>query len=81
MSEYEQPRQLFCDTLVEFYGKLGDRRFWASRKQQEIALEALIQDYMRTDHGEHKDEDVISFEAAVSEFRMRERYMEDYHEG
>lgn len=71
----QQPRQLYCDGLVDFYNKLGSRDFWADMKNQEIALEAFCQEYMRTDHKEHEEEDATSFHAALSEFRMREKYM------
>ena len=73
-SDYEQPRQLFLDTLVEFYAKLGNKEFWADMKKCEIALEALIQDYMRTDHRGHL-EDATSLQAALNEYRIRERYL------
>ena len=73
--EYEQPRQLFLDTLVEFYGKMGSKEFWADFKKCEIALEALSQDYIRTDHAGYVEEDATSFQAALNEYRMRERYI------
>jgi len=74
-SDHKQPRQLFLDTLVEFYGKMGSKEFWADFKKCEIALEALTQDYMRTDHSEHLEEDATSLQAALNEYRIRERYL------
>jgi len=75
LNKLPQPRQLYCDSLVDFYGKLGSKDFWASVIKREIALEAFIQDYMRTEHKGHEKEDTISFQSALNEFRMREKYM------
>lgn len=74
-SDHKQSRQFFLDTLVEFYGKMGSKAFWADMKKCEIALEALMQDYIRTDHSGYVEEDATSLQSAINEYRMRERYM------
>lgn len=74
-TDHKQPRQLFLNTLVEFHDKLGSREFWANTKQREIALEAVTQDYMRTEHGENLKEDAISLQVAINEYHTRESYI------
>lgn len=71
----EQPRQLYCDSLVDFYAKLGNKEFWNNTRKREIGLEAFCQDYLRTNHVGHSEEDAISFQSAINEYRMREEYM------
>lgn len=70
-----QPRQLFLDTVVEFYEKLGSREFWGDDKKQTIALEALSQDYIRTDHTGFEEEDSTTLEATINEYNLRKKYM------
>jgi len=74
-TSHNESRQMFLDTLVEFYGKLGNKGFWADMKQRDIALEALTQDYMRTDHTGFKEEDSIALQSAINEYQMREKYI------
>jgi len=69
------PRQLFLETLVDFWNKLSDRAFWANPKAQDIAIEALGQDYLRTEHGKHLDKDAVALQAALQEYRNRQRFM------
>lgn len=71
----QQPRQYYLDSLAEFYIKLDSKEFWADTRQQEIALEAISQDYIRTDHKEYKRVDAVSFQAAMTEYQHRKRYM------
>ncbi|KKM81334.1 hypothetical protein LCGC14_1330810 [marine sediment metagenome] len=72
---HNEPRQMFIDSVVEFYEKLGSKKFWADMKQRTIVLEALSQDYMRTDHTGYKEEDATTLRAALNEYRLRERHM------
>ncbi len=74
-TSHNEPRQMFLDTVVEFYGKLGNKDFWKDVKSTEIALEALLQDYMRTDHTGFYKEDATTLQAAIYEYRLREKYM------
>lgn len=62
--------QMFKDTLLEFYGKMGNRDFWESMKAQEVAIDALGQDYIRA--GE--PEDATSLQAALLEYEMRKSW-------
>lgn len=75
-----QPRELFCATLLDFHKQLGVWDFWRSPRAQEIALEALKQDYMRVEHGNKLNEDAISLEAALQEYNSRKVYMEAKHD-
>ena len=70
-----QPRQLFLDSIVDFYGKLSNKEFWANDRKRIIALEAIAQDYIRTDHTGHK-EDSITLQAAINEYHIRAKYMD-----
>lgn len=64
---------LFRLTLCDFYKKLGEKSFWNNDKAQDIALEALGQDYLRA--GNDKG-DSVALEAATNEYLMRKSYME-----
>lgn len=76
MKDYKQPRQLFLDTVVEFYEKLGFKDFWlGGEKQRTIALEALAQDYIRTNHAGFMEEDRVTLQAAIEEYHRRAEYM------
>ena len=68
-------RQLYLDTLIEFWEKLGSREFWGDDSKRGIALEALTQDYLRVEHGEYLEDDAISFQAAIDEYHRREFYI------
>jgi len=69
------PRQLFLEALAAFWDKLSSKEFWGSPKRQDIAIEALGQDYLRTEHGKHLDKDVVALQAALQEYRNRQRFM------
>ena len=70
-----EPRQFFLDTLQEFYAKLSNIAFWESGRAQEIAVEALYQDYYRTEHEGYGLQDATSFKVALSEYSMRKDLM------
>ena len=68
-----QPRQLFLDTLLEFYHKMGDKDFWRKTdEQRQISVDALTQDYLRVDHGENLEQDAISLQSALDEYIRRQ---------
>jgi DNA-binding Lrp family transcriptional regulator len=76
-TKYNEPRQMFLDTLIEFYTKLGDKNFWGlTRFQRENTLQALMQDYFRTSHGEHLKDDYIALQAAIQEYHTRSAMVE-----
>ena len=68
-------RQFWLDTLSEFWLRLGDKEFWNNKKKREVAVHALAQDYMRTDHDGYTEEDACSFHAVMLEYDTRSRYM------
>ena len=71
------PRKLYLETLLEFHHKMGERDFWTkSFETRLISLEALGQDYIRTEHKGFEDEDAISLEAAFREYEMRQKYID-----
>ena len=74
----QEPRHLFSETLSSFHKKLGDRAFWRNPDSQEIAIEALGQDYLRTEHGKFLKQDAVSLQAAFDEYSRRKIYMEVY---
>jgi hypothetical protein len=72
-----EPRQLYLDTLLEFHHKLGEKEFWKKPFEVRIiSLEALSQDYIRTDHKGFEDDDTVSLDSAFREYHMRQKYIE-----
>lgn len=70
---HAEPRQLFLDTLSDFYQKMGDKAFWAKTdEQRQIALDAVNQDYLRVEHGTHIEQDAIALQAALDEYIRRQ---------
>ena len=65
-------RRFFKATLNDFYKKLDDKTFWSNQVSQDIALEALAQDYLK---GGRPNLDSVSFEAAINEYWMRKEYI------
>ena len=74
-TSHDESRQCYLGTLVDFHTKLGEESFWANTHEQGVMLQALIQDYFRTNHGEHLEEDHISLLSAIDEYRRRESYL------
>lgn len=75
MNSISEPRQLFLDTLSDFHKNMGDRKFWSSVQAQDIAIEALAQDYMRVEHGEHLNLDATFLQSALQEYELRKAYL------
>ena len=70
-----EPRQMFLDTLTDFWGELSKKSFWEKPlDQQEILVEALTQDYFRTDHEGHESDDSLGLEMALNEYHLRGLY-------
>ncbi len=68
-----EPRQMFLDTLSEFYDKMENRTFWEkSLGLRQISVDALVQDYLRTDHEDKLESDRVSWLSALDEYCMRE---------
>ena len=66
---HNEPRQLFLDTLADFYKKIGEKDFWAKTdEQRQIAIDAVNQDYLRVDHGIRLKQDAIALQAALDEY-------------
>lgn len=72
---HTQPRQLFLDTLCDFWKSMGDKQFWADTKKASISLSALIEDYFHVDHEGRLEDDATSLEAAIDEYHRREAYL------
>jgi len=64
-------RQLYLDSLVEFRKKLSETGFWESKVKREVALNALAEDFVRTDHGDRMEEDAASLVLAIMGYERR----------
>jgi hypothetical protein len=71
------PRKFYLETLLDFHHKMGEKDFWAKPFETRlISLEALGQDYMRTEHKGFEDADAISLNSAYMEYEMRQKYVD-----
>jgi hypothetical protein len=71
-----QNRQFFLDSIVDFREKMGDRTFWEKPPEiRQISIDALTQDYLKTEHGENLQDDADVLMTTLDEYHTREIYI------
>lgn len=71
----QQDRELFIAAVHDFRGKMERTEFWSNPESKSIALQAFMQSYTRTNHGDYEVEDASIFKATLNEFWMRLDFM------